>query len=49
MHVGNIQRIPVTPYVRLDIAIGKKRGKRLPSAAFQLYHYLAEHPEVILS
>lgn len=48
-HDHNICSIPVIPYMRLDIAVGKKRGKRLPSAASQLYHYLAEHPEDILS
>lgn len=48
-HDYNVQSIPLTPSVRLDIAVGKKRGKRLPSAASRLYHYLAEHPEDILS
>ncbi|MEZ3434046.1 MAG: LysR family transcriptional regulator [Lachnospiraceae bacterium] len=48
MRDTDIQRIPVLPSYRLDIAIGKKRGKRLPTAASRLYHYLAEHPEEIL-
>lgn len=48
-HDTEIRRIPVLPRVRLDIAVGKKKGKRLAGAASQLYQYIAKHPEKILS
>lgn len=45
---AGIRNIPVTPRIRLDIAVGKKKGKRLALAASRLYQYLAAHPEKVL-
>lgn len=48
-HDAEIKSIPVSPRVRLDIAVGKKKGKRLAAAASQLYQFIAKYPEKILS
>lgn len=48
VHNPDIKSVPVTPAVRRNVAVGKKKGRRLTAAAFRFYHFLTEHPEKIL-